>query len=186
MKSFRGAWIVCLAFALPLVVVADEAAMLRQMRDAGVITEDELQKFATEKTVKTETTVVTSERRPQKACAPTAFQEKPYSTTPVLLAFAGPVAIPSGTDWDVCGFGFGCIGMECHDFSGVGFMGFFGLLNGELCGVQMGLVNYAYRGKGLQLGFVNVCEDLSGVQIGLINYSSKSAIPVMPLVNMQF
>ena len=176
----------CLAVALPLAVVADDAAMLRQMRDAGVITEDEFRKFATEKTVKTEASVVMSERRPQKAYATTTFSEKPHSTTPVLLAFAGPVALPYGKDWDVCGFGLGCIGMECHDFSGVGFMGFLGLLNGELCGVQIGLVNYAYRGKGLQLGCINVCKDLSGVQIGLINYSSKSAVPVMPIVNIRF
>ena len=164
MKSFRDCWIVCLAVALPLAVVADDAAMLRQMRDAGVLNEAEYRKLAPEENV-----------RPEKV----------YSSTSFRLGIAGPVALPWGSDWDVHGFGFGLPVLQCHDFSGVGF----GLLQGvygKLSGVQIGIINYVEKGAGLQMGIANIGEEFCGVQIGLINLNSSADLPCCPLISMRF
>lgn len=164
MKSFRDCWIVCLAFALPLAVVADDAAMLRQMRDAGVLNEAEYRKLAPEENV-----------RPEKV----------YSSTSFRLGIAGPVALPWGGDWDVHGFGFGLPVLQCHDFSGVGF-GLFQSVGGKLSGVQIGVINYVEKGAGLQMGIANIGEEFCGVQLGLINLNSSADLPCCPLISMRF
>ena len=185
MRFFRGCEIVCLVFALPLAVAAADATVLQKMRDAGVITEDEFQKFATKETVKAEVKTVVPPPRPQKTGPAVMASETSYSSTPILLAFAGPVALPYGKDWDVHGFGIGLPTQICHDLSGVDIGLVLGV-NGKLRGVKVGFFNIARKGTGLQLGCINVCNDLCGVQVGLINYSAKSGIPVMPMVNIRF
>lgn len=185
MRFFRGCEIVCLVFALPLAVAAADATVLQKMRDAGVITEDEFQKFATKETVKADEPVVTPAPLPKKAYPTTTFLETRHSWTPIQFSIANPVAIPWGADWDIGGLGLGYPLVRCHDLSGIGISLVTGV-DHELCGVQVGLFNVAHKGTGLQLGCINVCNDLCGVQVGLINYSAKSGVPVMPIVNIRF
>lgn len=49
--------------------------------------------------------------------------------------------------------------------------------------VITGITNRALKGRGLQIGLLNVCKDLKGVQIGLWNVNSKRSLP---FINWRF
>lgn len=50
--------------------------------------------------------------------------------------------------------------------------------------LQAGLVNRTKRGIGVQVGLVNNADELHGVQVGLINRVQSGPIPFMPIVNI--
>ena len=165
MRIHKGFVSVCLAFSFALATEAADDSTLQKMRDAGVLSEDEFQRMTAE-----------AISQPKKT----------RSMTPVMLALGTPVALPWGSDWDVCGLGVGFLFLRCHDLSGVGIAQDLCWVDGKLSGVQIGIVNFARKGAGLQLGGLNFCDDLCGVQIGVINYSAKSSVPVLPILNMCF
>jgi hypothetical protein len=49
--------------------------------------------------------------------------------------------------------------------------------------VIAGVLNQTYKGKGVQIGFINVAQDFRGVQIGLWNKNGKRGFPI---INMKF
>ena len=59
-------------------------------------------------------------------------------------------------------------------------------LEGEVIGLQAGLVNYAKNVTGLQLGFVNYAHNIKGLQLGLVNIAKNGWLPVMIIVNGRF
>lgn len=70
-------------------------------------------------------------------------------------------------------------------------VGQLGVINhaGEgVIGFQAGGVNYAGHGpthvQGLQLGLVNYADRLDGAQVGVINVSRRGGLPIMPVVNL--
>lgn len=57
----------------------------------------------------------------------------------------------------------------------------------DVTGAQFGGINFAYRLKGLQLGFFNITEECSsGLQIGLVNIIMSNMIKVLPVMNWYF
>ncbi|WP_315821980.1 LA_2272 family surface repeat-containing protein [Paraflavitalea speifideaquila] len=46
-----------------------------------------------------------------------------------------------------------------------------------------GVTNRAIKGRGLQIGLVNMCKDLKGIQLGLWNMNPKRSLP---LINWSF
>jgi len=61
-----------------------------------------------------------------------------------------------------------------------GSQAFTGEFNGM---VVCGLRNKAIKGRGVQVGLVNICKHLKGVQFGLLNVNSKRRLP---LINWSF
>lgn len=57
---------------------------------------------------------------------------------------------------------------------------------GRDLGLQVGLCNFSGKSIGIQLGVINVSEALSGVQVGLINVNTASSVPVLPFLNIGF
>lgn len=54
----------------------------------------------------------------------------------------------------------------------------------EFSGVVItGITNRAIKGRGLQIGLLNVCKDLKGVQLGLWNVNGKRSLP---FINWRF
>jgi len=53
-------------------------------------------------------------------------------------------------------------------------------------GFQLSAINWASRCRGLQMGIVNYADAMSGCQIGLCNIIKTSAVPFLPVVNMNF
>lgn len=153
-------------------------------------------------------------------------QEEPFQ-----LSFVGPVMqlvdddadvkgvrinLIYGVNRNVTGFDLGLINRTTRDFKGLqhGLVGvthgtFTGwqdnfianIAEGELYGLQTGMVNMtgvgegvqwglynsANRLEGLQVAVVNFAQDLHGIQVGLINIiRSKSRFPILPIVNWKF
>ena len=71
---------------------------------------------------------------------------------------------------------------DCEGVQG-GLMCF---VEGELVGVQTGIVNVASEVTGVQIGLFNHCESLRGVQIGLANIALDAPLPFCVLVNASF
>jgi hypothetical protein len=57
---------------------------------------------------------------------------------------------------------------------------------GDIDGVQIGVMNAARRVHGLQFGLLNFCASLKGVQLGFSNYVSGSAIRWLPFLRFSF
>ena len=101
------------------------------------------------------------------------------------------------------GLQWGLVNYAKGDFTGWQGGPFFGLLvsavnwtEGSMTGLQCGLVNYAGKLNGVQVGFVNVADTAkSGVQIGVVNVMPENEwfsklpdelAPGMILVNWHF
>jgi len=56
----------------------------------------------------------------------------------------------------------------------------------SMCGVQIGLGNYAAEMHGLQFSIVNIASTMTGVQIGLVNIIKESPVAFFPVVNAHF
>ncbi|MBS1566594.1 MAG: hypothetical protein JST39_19575 [Bacteroidetes bacterium] len=55
---------------------------------------------------------------------------------------------------------------------------------GEFNGIVISpLRNRSAKGRGMQLGLLNICKDMKGLQVGLWNVNSKRRLP---LVNWNF
>lgn len=64
-----------------------------------------------------------------------------------------------------------------------------GILNrceGEMNGLQVGVVNIAEKGSGLQVGVVNYGNVYKGLQIGVANVIEASNCRFMPVINFAF
>ena len=94
----------------------------------------------------------------------------------------------------------GIFNFAAFDFSGCQISGLYSCTEGEhcglqvgvgnyagrICGVQIGGFNYAEKGSGLQIGLWNCAQSLEGVQIGAINVNSESTVRFLPVVNAAF
>ena len=70
------------------------------------------------------------------------------------------------------------------DLTGLQLGVFASYVGRELRGVQLGgLVTFAERGVGLQLGLINRAQDLKGLQLGLVNFNDNGFLRVFPLFN---
>lgn len=59
-------------------------------------------------------------------------------------------------------------------------------LSDDCRGVQIGIINKGTDVAGLQIGVLNCANTMSGCQMGLCNVIKTSAVPVLPIVNMNF
>lgn len=58
--------------------------------------------------------------------------------------------------------------------------------DGKVCGLQLGIYNYAEACRGVQIGVANYTREAVGVQIGLLNFMSNGYFKFFPIVNMRF
>ncbi len=58
--------------------------------------------------------------------------------------------------------------------------------DGNMTGMQIGLINKAEKVHGLQVGIYNDCRSLKGVQIGLVNVIRENSVPILPIINASF
>ena len=95
---------------------------------------------------------------------------------------AAAVANYSVYGWD--GLQLSCVNCTEGEMNGVQL----GVLNmaGRDLGLQVGVCNLSGKSIGVQVGIVNVSEALSGLQLGLVNVNIDSSLPVLPFVNMGF
>ncbi|MGL5787498.1 MAG: LA_2272 family surface repeat-containing protein [Bacteroidales bacterium] len=71
------------------------------------------------------------------------------------------------------------------EMKGMQLSGFLNVSMDDMHGVQLGIVNYAKRVKGAQIGIINASgRSVKGVQLGIINYSYDTARVQLGLVNM--
>ena len=126
------------------------------------------------------------------------------------------VTVPFSTRQEgVTGFDLGLWG-RCRDFEGIQLnvlrndvkdtfggiqLGVYNSINrGDLCCVQMGVVNEAGSFRGLQAGVINLAGDgygfqvgvinraetFYGMQVGVINVIRDAEVPVLPVLNIGF
>lgn len=86
-----------------------------------------------------------------------------------------------------------------HDFCGIQ-LSLVNRVDGDMQGLQAGLVNLTQDGAGLQFGVFNRAERFSGLQLGVANYAYQlqglqvgvfnviedSSVPFMPVINVAF
>lgn len=71
------------------------------------------------------------------------------------------------------------------EMKGMQLSGFLNVSMDDMHGAQVGIVNYAKRVRGAQIGVINASgRSVKGVQLGIINYSYDTARVQLGLVNM--
>lgn len=71
------------------------------------------------------------------------------------------------------------------EMKGMQLSGFLNVSMDDMHGAQLGIVNYAKRVRGAQIGVINASgRSVKGVQLGIINYSYDTARVQLGLVNM--
>ena len=101
----------------------------------------------------------------------------------------------TGVDWGLInrttgdgsmGAQFGLVGIANSNYSGFQD-NFFNVVQGEVHGSQMGVVNYAHYAHGFQFGLINYAATMKGLQLGLINIIGQGGtFPIFPIVNWSF
>ena len=101
----------------------------------------------------------------------------------------------TGVDWGLInrttgdgsmGAQFGFVGIANSDFSGYQD-NFFNIVEGDMHGSQVGVVNYSHYAHGFQFGLINYAATMKGLQLGLINIIGQGgAFPIFPIVNWSF
>ena len=81
----------------------------------------------------------------------------------------------------------GIVTLNRQDMRGVQG-GLVAISKGSVQGVQWGYVNLALEGQvtGLQAGLVNYANEFTGLQLGLVNIAKNGWLPVMIIVNGRF
>lgn len=132
----------------------------------------------------------------------------------IKLSLVGPVCVPKTNE--VTGLDLGILGTKTSKVTGIQFAigmtqademvgiqsawimskttkKFTGLQGaivtsgeGDVVGVQYGIVNKAENMTGLQLGWVNWANHMQGVQLGLVNTIKTGPLPVFVFINANF
>lgn len=96
----------------------------------------------------------------------------------VSISGGGLIGYPK--DYSINGFAIN--GGICHasTVKGLVITGTQNVISGDFHGVLIGgLRNKAVKGRGVQIGVLNVCKNFKGVQIGLWNVNSKRRLPIV-------
>ncbi len=80
----------------------------------------------------------------------------------------------------------GLVSISGDTHNGVQLGWLFAENQGQLNGLQVGLINRSQSVSGLQLGLVNLTQNMNGFQVGLINVIENSPLPFFPFVNAKF